>query len=147
MTDPGGEPFTPAGRRESERWLAQAAADLDAAAEVARAGRHALACFLCQQAAEKAVSAYLFARGVEQVWGHALADLCEDAKALDPYFDVIKSVAILLDKHYLATRYPSGLPGGVPASAYEEADSARALEIARDVDTFVRERLSGMDAG
>ena len=103
------------------RWLKQADYDLADAALVAGAGRHALACFLCHQAAEKAVTAYLLARGAERVWGHALADLCEDAMALDPSFDFIKSVAGLLDKHYLGARYPSALPGGVPAEAYDGA--------------------------
>ena len=109
---------------------------------VGGAGRHALACFLCHQAAEKAVTAYLVARGAEQVWGHALADLCEDALAFDPSFDLLKSVAVLLDKHYLGARYPSALPGGVPAEAYDAYDSSRALEIAQDVQQFVRERLT-----
>ena len=118
-------PDAAAAMHESQRWLAQAAADLDSAAEVAESGRHALACFLCQQSAEKAISGYLFARGAEHIWGHALADLCEDAKAIDPSFDVIKTVAMLLDKHYLATRYPSALPGGVPAQAYDADDSGR----------------------
>jgi HEPN domain-containing protein len=123
------------------RWLKQATVDLADAEFVAGTGRHALACFLCHQAAEKAVTAFLLARGAEQVWGHALADLCEDAMALDPSFDFIKSVAGLLDKHYLGARYPSALPGGVPAAAYERHDSDRALEIARDVLRFVQEKL------
>ena len=57
---------------------------------------------------------------------------------------MIKTVAMLLDKHYLATRYPSALPGGVPAEAYDADDSGRALEIAGDVDRFVRERLASL---
>jgi HEPN domain-containing protein len=128
--------------REASRWLSQADHDLADAELVAGAGRHALACFLCHQAAEKSVTAYLLARGAEQVWGHALADLCEDAMALDPSFDFVKSVAGLLDKHYLGARYPSTLPGGVPAEAYESHDSERALEIAREVRQFVGERLT-----
>jgi HEPN domain-containing protein len=122
-------------------WLSQSSHDLDDAKLVGQAGRHALACFLSHQAAEKAVAAYLLARGAERVWGHALADLCEDAMALDPSFDLIKTVAVLLDKHYLGARYPTTLPGGVPAEAYEAADSERALEIAGDVRRFVDERL------
>ena len=106
-------------------------------------GYHALACFLAQQAAEKSVAAYLFARGAERVWGHALSDLCEDAMALDKTFDVIKSVAMLLDKHYVPTRYPTALPGGVPHEVYDEHDSSRALEIAADVQGFVERRLAG----
>jgi HEPN domain-containing protein len=123
-------------------WLRQAEHDLADAEFVAGAGRHALACFLCQQSAEKLVAAYLLARGAERVWGHALADLCEDAMALDPSFDLVKSLAGLLDKHYLGARYPSALPGGVPAEAFDDHDSARALEIAREVRAFVRARLA-----
>jgi HEPN domain-containing protein len=128
--------------RVAARWLAQSEHDLADAELVAGAGRHALACFLCHQAAEKAVTAYLISRGAEQVWGHALADLCEDALGFDPSFDFLKSVAVLLDKHYLGARYPSALPGGVPAEAYEAHDSGRAIETARDVRQFVRERLA-----
>jgi HEPN domain-containing protein len=128
--------------RAASLWLRQSERDLADAEFVAAAGRHALACFLAHQVAEKAVTAYLLARGAEQVWGHALADLCEDAMALDPSFDLVKSLAGLLDKHYLGARYPSTLPGGVPAEAYDKQDAARALEIARDVLRFVRERLA-----
>ena len=132
------------GSRVVASWLRQAEHDLQDARLVHDAGRHALACFLCHQAAEKAVTAYLLARGAERVWGHALADLCEDALALDPSFDLIKTVAVLLDKHFLGARYPTTLPGGVPAEAYEAADSDRALEVAADVRRFVDERLAAL---
>jgi HEPN domain-containing protein len=131
-------------RTEADRWLKQSDHDLADAAFLTGAGRHALACFLCHQAAEKAVTAYLLARGADQVWGHALADLCEDAMQLDPSFDFIKSVGGLLDKYFLATRYPSGLPGGVPSEAFDAHDAERALEIARDVREFVRGRLADL---
>lgn len=127
----------------AERWLEQARHDLRDASFVADSGRHALGCFLCHQAAEKAVTAYLFARGAEQVWGHALADLCEDALAFDPSFDFVKSIAALLDKHYLGARYPSTLPGGVPALAYDAVDSGHAIEIASEVLRYVEARLAG----
>jgi HEPN domain-containing protein len=137
------------GRAEAGRWLRQSAHDLADADLAAQHGRHALACFLCHQAGEKAVAAYLYARGAEQVWGHALADLCEDAIALEPAFDLIRSVAILLDKYESGTRYPSGLPGGIPAEAYDAEDARRALAIARDVRAFVEQHLGApsLDAG
>jgi HEPN domain-containing protein len=62
--------------------------------------------------------------------------------AVDRSFDLVKSLGGLLDKHYLGARYPSALPGGVPAEAFDGQDSGRALEIAREVLRFVRERLS-----
>jgi HEPN domain-containing protein len=129
-------------QRLAANWRAQARHDLEDAELAAAASRHALACFLCHQAAEKIVTAYLLSRGAEQVWGHALADLCEDALAFDPSFDFVKSVAVLLDKHYLGARYPSALPGGVPAAAYGVGDSRQALEIAREVLRFVGQRLA-----
>ncbi|MDE2988380.1 MAG: HEPN domain-containing protein [Chloroflexota bacterium] len=132
-------------RPESERWLTQSRRDLEAAEHASDGGFHALACFLSQQAGEKAVAGYLFARGADHVWGHALADLCEDAMQLDKSFDVIKSVAMLLDKYYHPTRYPTGLPGGIPHDAYDQTDSSRAIEIAGDVLQFVDTRLSSLD--
>ncbi|MCY3923172.1 MAG: HEPN domain-containing protein [Chloroflexi bacterium] len=134
------------GRAESERWLAQARHDLEAAEHAASGGFHALACFLCQQAGEKAVAGYLFARDADHVWGHALADLCEDAMQFDPSFDVIKTVAMLLDKYHHPTRYPTGLPGGVPHEVYDQVDSARAVEIAQDVVEFVSTKLSSLES-
>ncbi len=130
------------GAREGQRWLAQSKHDLSDAEMAAEAGRHALACFMCHQSAHKAVAGYLYAKGAESVWGNSLADLCQDAMALDPSFDFIRSVAMLLDKHYLGARFPSGLPGGIPAETYEALDSERALEVANDVQTFVNERIS-----
>jgi HEPN domain-containing protein len=128
---------------EAERWLQQAEHDLAAGRVLAEAGHHAHACFLAQQCAEKAVAAFLFHSGAERIWGNALADLCEDAMTFDPSFDMLKSVAVLLDKHYLGARYPSTLPGGVPAEAYDGVDSERALGIAGEVLGFVRERVGG----
>ena len=96
--------------RVARLWLRQSDHDLADAELVAAAGRHALACFLCHQSAEKVVTAYLLARGAEHVWGHALADLCEDAMAFEPAFDLLKSVAVLLDKYHLCLLYTSPSP-------------------------------------
>ena len=110
---------------------------------VARADRHALACFLSHQSAHKALVGFLHFRGAEEVWGNSLVDLCQDAMVLDPSFDFIRSVAALLDKHYLGARFPSALPGGIPAETHDAFDSERALEVAGDVNAFVAERLAG----
>lgn len=130
-----------AAEKRANAWLAQAEHDLESAKNNAKSGRHALACFLCHQTAEKAVTGFLYSKGAEQVWGHALADLCEDALAFDQSFDLVKSIAVLLDKHYLGARYPESLAGGVPAEAYESADSERALEVAGDVLEAVKQRM------
>jgi HEPN domain-containing protein len=85
----------------------------------------------------------LYFRGAEDVWGHSLSDLCEDAKLFEMFFDTIKSEARQLDKYFEMTRYPSYLPGGTPSEAFEEADSIRALELSELVVSFVKERVIG----
>lgn len=132
---------------ETARWRKQAAFDLEDARHCAQAGRYAPACFFSHQAAEKTVVAYLYTRGAELVWGHGLADLCEDAMAFDPSFDLVKSSAVHLDKHYLGARYPSSIPAGVPAEVYDEVDSDRAIAIAEEVLNFVDARLESFANG
>ena len=121
--------------------MVQAERDLEDAGYLRDGGRHNLACFLGQQAGEKALKAYLYYHGAEDVWSRSLADLCEDAKILNRMFDVIKSTAILLDKYHDLTRYPHLLPGGIPADAYDEVDSERAIYVAGDVISFVKVQM------
>lgn len=126
---------------EGLRWVKQAEQDLNDAQYNREGQKHNLACFLSQQAAEKAVKGYLYFRGAEDVWGHSLSDLCEDAKLFEMFFDTIKSEARQLDKYFEMTRYPQFLPGGIPSEAFEDADSERALELSGFVVNFVKERV------
>jgi HEPN domain-containing protein len=126
---------------EGARWLRQAQQDLEDAAFTREGARFNLACFLGQQAAEKAIKAYLYFRGAEDVWGHSLIDLCEDAKIFEMFFDTIKSEARQLDKYYYITRYPEFLPGGIPSEAFDRVDADRAIELSTIVVDFVRERV------
>lgn len=127
---------------EAARWMKQSVQDLDDA-DFARSGeRFNLACFLGQQAAEKALKAYLYHRRVEDVWGNSLIDLCEDAKLFDMMFDTIKSEARQLDKYYEITRYPGYLPGGIPSEAFDRIDADRSIELSTEVVNFVRERIA-----
>ena len=128
-------------RKEGARWFRQAIQDLDDAGFSRDGSRFNLACFLGQQAAEKALKAYLYHRGAEDVWGHSLIDLCEDAKLFDMFFDTVKSEARQLDKYYEITRYPSYLPSGIPSEAFDEVDADRSIELAQGVVDFVRERI------
>ena len=100
--------------------MRQARQDLVDAVFASDGGRFNLACFLGQQAAEKAIKAFLYHRGAEDIWGHSLIDLCEDAKLFEMFFDTIKSEARQLDKYYEITRYPLHLPGGIPSEAFDQ---------------------------
>ena len=130
-------------RAEGQRWLRQAEADVEAAQYLLEGRRYNLACFMAQQAGEKGVKAFLFSQGAEDVWGYWLVDLCEDAKLFDPHFNVLKPDAILLDKYHDITRYPNFLPGGaIPAELFEEVDAGRAIELANEVLSFVKQRVA-----
>ena len=126
---------------QGRRWMLQAERDLEDAKYLRDGSRYNLACFMGQQAGEKAVKAYLYHQGAEDVWGHSLADLCEDAKLISMMFDVIKSHAVLLDKYHDLTRYPHLLPGGIPSDAYDAEDADRAIFIADGVITFVKDQI------
>ena len=126
---------------EGARWMRQAQRDLEDADFAREGNRFNLACFLGQQAAEKAVKAYLYHRNVEDIWGHSLVDLCEDAKLFDMMFDTIKSEARQLDKYYEITRYPGFLPGGIPSDAFDRDDADRSIQLSKQVLGFVEERI------
>jgi HEPN domain-containing protein len=126
---------------EGARWLRQAKQDLLDADFLREGSRFNLACFQGQQAAEKAVKAYLYHRGSEDVWGHSLIDLCEDAKLFEMFFDTVKDDARQLDKYYEITRYPGYLPSGISSEAFDRIDADRAIELAQTVVAFVSERV------
>ena len=126
---------------EGTRWLRQAKQDLLDADYLREGSRYNLACFQGQQAAEKAVKAYLYHRGAEDVWGHSLIDLCEDAKLFEMFFDTVKDDARQLDKYHEITRYPGYLPSGTSSEAFDRIDADRAIELAQTVVDFVSERV------
>lgn len=115
-------------RDEGRRWLEQSLQDLDDARYNARGERHNIACFLAQQAAEKALKGFLLLKGEEDVRGHSVGDLCERAVHHDRGFESLLGDARALDLFYIPTRYPNGLPGGLPFNAFDQDASQTALE-------------------
>lgn len=121
--------------------MRQAQQDIDDARYNQAGGRYHLACFLAQQAAEKALKGYLYAQGEEHVWGHSVADLVRQAAEHDARFAALISTGGGLDRHYIPTRYPNGLPGGIPAEAFDADDAEKALRQAQHVLRQVAESL------
>jgi len=97
-------------RREGWRWLEQAQADLRWARHLNEQGAYYLVCFLAQQAAEKALKAFLYAQGEELVVGHSVRQLCKRAAEYDARFHHYLDDWGVLDSYYIPTRYPNGLP-------------------------------------
>jgi len=114
---------------EARRWWTQALDDRAFVHDMAREGRYFdKACFIAQQAAEKALKACLYAEGRREVIGHAVLEFARELARLEPTFHGIGAHAARLDRYYIPTRYPNGLPGGTPAGSYLAEDLRSAQE-------------------
>ena len=132
--------------REAERWLARSQYDAQAAGINSREGFHEIACFLCQQSAEKALKAFLYYQGERPVIGHATHLLARRCRGYEDRFESILDRCRELDQSYVATRYPSSLPGGIPHDVFTAASSQRALEGLQVVIALVSELIDVRDA-
>ena len=131
---------------EARRWLAQAESDLAFAEVGVREGFFAQACFTCQQAGEKALKALHYVRGARAVLGHSLAELLAALVSEEPALGDLRDAARQLDQYYIPTRYPNGLPGGIPADAYTSRQATEAVALAREFIARARSKL-GADPG
>ena len=117
----------PRPRAEAERWLAQARSELAFAQVGLREGFPAQACFHCQQSAEMALKALHYLGGARLVIGHSLVELLTPLAETHPVLATLRKAAARLDQLYIPTRYPNGLPGGVPAEVFTEEQAAEAM--------------------
>lgn len=108
--------------------------DLQAAEVLCEAKMYAQACFLSQQAAEKAVKS-LWRLADAEGWGHSVKRLILDfpEKSEIPDLESHLEEASLLDKFYIPTRYPNGLPDLTPGEVYGREDADRGLAAARSL--------------
>ncbi|MGA2977348.1 MAG: HEPN domain-containing protein [Spirochaetia bacterium] len=119
---------------EAGRWLVTAREDLETAIVLARNGRHAHACFHSHQAGEKALKAVWGGAGSDP-WGHSLRKLLEDLRLVSEHSfvmlgDLVEEGA-RLDRYYVPTRYPNGLPDITPDMAYFQSDAEHAINLAK----------------
>jgi HEPN domain-containing protein len=125
----------------SADWLRQAEADLALARHATGAGSHEWACFAAQQSAEKALKALHLSFG-QEAWGHSVTELLDALRPRIAGVDVaLLDRARALDKLYVPTRYPNGLPSGAPADYFTRAEAERAIADAEVVLAFCRRAL------
>ena len=115
-------------QQEAKRWLAQAENDLEFARLALREKFYAQTCFICQQAAEKALKALRYRQGERLVIGHSTYRLIENLKAGYPQMAEFSEVAGVLDQFYVSSRYPNGLPDGLPFEVFNQKQAREALE-------------------
>jgi HEPN domain-containing protein len=131
----------PRSEEEGSRWLRQAEQDLSSAEILRKGQRYDTACFMAQQAAEKTLKAFLYARGEEVVLGHSVAKLCDWAGRYDAAFRKLKKKIKELDTFYVGARYPNGLVDNIPAEFYDEGDAERAVAMAKEAIGLVKGKM------
>jgi len=128
---------------EAHRWLTHAQDEYQDAEDLRERGRFYLALFHFQQAAEKALKAFLYAHTDDRqvFFTHSVLELIQAAVTLDSTLADLEK-ASRLDQYYIPTRYPNGLPGGVPSRFYTDPDeAAEASALAGQVIEAVARRL------
>ena len=127
--------------RRHEDWLKQAESDLCAAEDSASSKHNEWACFQAQQAAEKALKALLFSKGIESRI-HSIKFLLSNLPENILVSDQIQNAARELDKHYIQTRYPDSFSTGIPKDFFTQDDAERAISNARKIIEFAKEKIN-----
>jgi HEPN domain-containing protein len=122
----------PKNRHQAERWLQTAEEDLQAAQVLLDAKMYAQACFYAQQSGEKAIKSLWYLVDADP-WGHSVQRLITEfpQQVEIPDLDAWLEQGALLDKFYIPTRYPNGLPDLTPGQVYRLSDARRGLGAAR----------------
>ena len=130
--------------KEALRWFIQASDEFHDADDLRKMKKFYLALFHFQQAAEKALKAFLYQKlkSRDVFYTHSIADLSKMAIEIDSDFKNI-ALAKKLDQYYILTRYPNGLPGGIPSQFYDDPKEAQdAMLLAKSIIDLVKEKIN-----
>lgn len=127
-------------KTEAKRWFQQAYYDLQAARWNIKGGFYDTACFLAQQAGEKALKSLLYYEGARRtaLLTHSLVEMVREGekrvKALTRLLDQARE----LDLHYIPSRYPNGIPSGYPHQFYGKKVAQEAVTASEKIFSTVR---------
>jgi len=131
--------------REAIRWLTTAEDDNDSAVILKENGKFAHSCFHAQQAGEKALKAVWYFADADP-WGHSIKKLIEDLNSVDfKLYQKLKSytrMGMVLDRFYIPTRYPNGLPDITPDVAFTDEDADTCITYSKKIIDEVRSILN-----
>jgi HEPN domain-containing protein len=133
-------------KNEARRWFQQAYYDLKATRWNIEGGFYDTACFLAQQAAEKALKSILYFTGSRRkaLMTHSTVEMVrESGKKINSLNELINE-ARELDLHYIPSRYPNGIPSGYPHQFYGRKNADQALAAAEKIFNAIKDYyLSG----
>jgi HEPN domain-containing protein len=130
-------------KEEALRWFTHAKDEFIDANELRKRNRFYLALFHFQQAAEKALKAYLYqeVKSIEVFFTHSINDLLSMVFEIDTEFKNVSS-SKKLDQYYIPTRYPNGLPGGIPSRYFDDPKEAEeAMLLAKNIIDLVEKKI------
>ncbi len=126
----------------ARRWLAQAEHNLGMARILLQSGYWAGACFQAEQTAQLALKAYLYSRGRRYVNIHSVRELASQSSTEEAAFSPFVEYGMVLDRYYLATRYPDVLPDpALPFESFTEQESRQAVGYAMEIVESIRARI------
>ena len=73
--------------------------------------------------------------------GHSTVALLDQLTADHPALVPLREVCQQLDQYYIPTRYPNGLPDGVPADVFTRAQAEGAVAGAQRIIDLTREAI------
>jgi HEPN domain-containing protein len=117
-------------------WIRQAKRNLASAHVNMKEGLYEEACFEAHQAGEKALKGLLNLLHKERR-GHSIAFIASELGIDVP--EEIKECALMLDKHYIPTRYPDVFDEGAPMDYYTRGDAERCISCAEKILKWVEE--------
>jgi len=126
---------------EATRWFQQASYDLKAVQWNIEGGFYDTACFLAQQAGEKALKSLLYYLGARRValLTHSVVEMVHEVQKKEKRFEDLMDDARELDLHYIPSRYPNGLPSGYPHQFYGRETAARAPKAGEAIVNTVKD--------
>jgi len=94
-------------------------------------------CFHFQQAAEKYLKAFIFAKGLEFRAVHNLLELLEICKQHNPGVEELREACRFLNPFYIDTRYPVHWP-----AHYDKDTAVKAKEMTTNIRDWIKKTLN-----
>lgn len=131
-------------KQNAKRWLEQAEHDLQSAKNnLEQVAFYSDACFMSEQAAQKALKAYLLFSGERYIPIHSVRELANLCSQYERAFKEVVEYGMVLDRYYILTRYPDALaPPAVPYKSYTKEDAVQALKYAGEILQLVKNKTS-----
>lgn len=132
----------------ARRWLAQAEHSLMVGRSLLAQEFWSDACFQAELTAQLALKAFLFLQGRRFAHVHSVRELALEYASYDEGFLAFVDSGGVLDRYYLATRYPDAVAApAVPFQTFARREAEQALAFATAMVELVRAKVPAASAG